>query len=107
MVNSKEFLVNAINSGVAYLKKFEKSTSEWQDTSVSITTELVEGANEAYLKKAEAQYEADMKKIDRKDAQYDTQIAKCENERRAIKEEIETLKNVAKENVDRTFKLFS
>ena len=59
------------------------------------------------VKKAEAEYEADMKKINRKDKQYDTELAACETERNAIKEECDTLKNVAKENVDRTFKLFS
>ena len=59
------------------------------------------------LKKAEAQYEADMKKFDKKDRYYDTEIAKCENERSAIINELDSLKNVAKENVDRTFKLFS
>ena len=48
-----------------------------------------------------------MKKIDNKDKKYDTDLAALETERNAVKEEMETLKTVAKENVERTFKLFS
>ena len=47
-----------------------------------------------------------MRKIDAKDKQYDIELARLENERNAIKTEMETLKTVAKDNVDRTFKLF-
>ena len=59
------------------------------------------------LKKAEAKYEADMRKIDAKDKKFDTDLAAMEQERNAIKTEMETLKTVAKDNVDRTFRLFS
>ena len=52
-------------------------------------------------------YEADMRKINAKDKKFDTDLAAMEAERNAIKTEMETLKTVAKDNVDRTFKLFS
>ena len=48
-----------------------------------------------------------MKEINKKDTKYDTQLSACETERNAIKEEVDSLKNVIKDNVDRTFKLFS
>ena len=48
-----------------------------------------------------------MKKIDNKDRKFDTDLAALDTERNAIKQEMETLKTVAKENVERTFKLFS
>jgi len=41
-----------------------------------------------------------------KDRKYDYDLAALDNERNAIKNEMETLKTVAKDNVDRTFKLF-
>ena len=78
-----------------------------QLTSVATNTGLREVSDETNLKKAEAKYEADMKKIDNKDKKYDTDLAALETERNAVKEEMETLKTVAKENVERTFKLFS
>ena len=127
--SKKEYLINMLESG-AVLTTFDPtkvseleglSEEEIQNmddyaynklvgiehTSVAVETSLREVSNEENLKKAEAQYEADMKKIDRKDARYDTQLAACDNERNAIKAEMDTLKNVAKDNVDRTFKLFS
>ena len=48
-----------------------------------------------------------MKRIDMKDRRYDAELAKFETERNAVKQEMDTLKTVAKDNVDRTFKLFS
>jgi hypothetical protein len=48
-----------------------------------------------------------MKRIDAKDTKYDTELAALDTERNAVKNEMETLQSVAKENVERTFKLFS
>jgi len=77
------------------------------NTNVAVETHLQEVADEKNLKKAEAKYEADMRRIDFKDRQYDRELAALDAERNAIKNEMETLKTVAKDNVDRTFKLFS
>ena len=77
------------------------------ETSVAINTSLQEVTDEVKLRKAEAKYEADMKRIDMKDRRYDTELAALDNERNAIKQEMETLKTVAKDNVERTFKIFS
>ena len=76
-------------------------------TNVATDTSLQEVSDELDLKKAEAKYEADMRKIDAKDKKFDTDLAALEQERNAIKTEMDTLKTVAKDNVDRTFKLFS
>ena len=77
------------------------------ETSVATNTNLQEVTDTSLLKKAEAKYESDMKKIDLKDRKYDSDLAALDAERNAIKQEMETLKTVAKENVERTFKLFS
>lgn len=95
---------NNKGEGVDVYNEFFKVFS---DTSVSTSTKLQEVSDEVGLKKAEAQYEADMNKINKKDTRFDTELAQLETERNAIKEEIEALKNVAKENVDRTFKIFT
>ncbi|MCD8377843.1 MAG: hypothetical protein LUB59_03550 [Candidatus Gastranaerophilales bacterium] len=114
--NVSEVITNLINSGDVTLVEadtdgtFAKETDEDFanfETSVSTNTGLQEVSDEIALKKAEAQYEADMKKIDNKDTKYDTDLAALETERNAIKQEMETLETVAKDNVERTFKLFS
>ncbi len=99
--DNQKGIMNLINSGNVILVDAKG------ETSVSTNTALREVTDETELKKAEAKYEADMKKIDMKDRKYDTDLAALDAERNAIKQEMETLKTVAKENVDRTFKLFS
>ena len=109
-------ITNIINSGEVTIVDKGDETSFRQgtatdfadfETSVSTNTGLQEVSDEVLLRKAEAKYEADMKKIDNKDRKYDTDLAALDTERNAIKQEMETLKTVAKENVERTFKLFS
>ena len=78
-----------------------------EETNVATNTDFQEVSDETALKKAEAKYEADMRKINNKDKKFDTELAALESERNAIKTEIDTLKSVAKDNVDRTYKLFS
>ena len=106
--NSPEVLRNLVEAGFIIFEKPD-TTSETGFTEVNIATDtsLQEVSDEVELKKAEAKYEADMRKINQKDKKFDTDLAAMDAERNAIKTEMDTLKTVAKENVDRTFKLFS
>ena len=121
--NFETALTNVINSGYVTIvqardqgmpKDFTATATDADrlyftdcETSISTNTGLQEVTDEVELKKAEAKYEADMKRIDMKDRKYDSDLAALETERNAIKQEIDTLKTVAKDNVERTFKLFS
>jgi len=102
-----QWFTNMVNAGELFIFDADDTTGELTQVSVATDTKLREVSNETKLRKAEAKYEADMKKIDNKDKKYDTDLAALETERNALKEEMETLKTVAKENVERTFKLFS
>ena len=104
--SSTEWLTNMVNSGTAIFSQLDRTTQKPFETNVATNVLLQEVSDEVELKKAEAEYEADMRKIDSKDKRYDVELAHLENERNAIKTEIDTLKTVAKDNVDRTFKLF-
>ena len=109
-------ITNLINSGdvtiVTKRKDEDRFANQTEfdfadyETSVATNTGLQEVTDEVNLRKAEAKYEADMKKIDMKDRKYDTDLAALDTERNAVKQEMDTLKTVAKENVERTFKLF-
>ena len=101
-----EWLTNLVNSGFVTIQKKDED-GNFFDTSVSTDTHLQEVADETGLRKAEAKYEADMRRIDNKDKKFDYDLAALDNERNAIKQEMETLQTVAKNNVERTFKLFS
>ena len=107
--DSTEWLSNVISEGFAMLGEVEvmdNNSIVIYDTSVAVNTNLQEVENYINIRKCEAKYEADMKRIDLKDRKYDTDLCAIENERNAIKQEIETLKTVAKENTERTIKLF-
>ena len=104
--NSTEWLTNMITAGAIIISKPD-SKGNFFETSVATDTGLQEVSDETLLRKAEAKYEADMRKINMKDRKYDTDLAALDTERNAIKSEMETLKTVAKDNVERTFKLFS
>ena len=106
---SRKAIANLINSGefVLLYKDAPAVPDEEDFTSISTNTNLQEVNDESDIRKAEAKYEADMKRIDVKDRKFDTDLAAIDNERNAIKQEMETLKTVAKDNVERTFKLFS
>ena len=114
--NFEDVITNIINSGQVTIVSAKNDGTFAQptdadynryETSVATNTNLQEVTDSSELKKAEAKYEADMKKIDNKDRKYDSDLAALDTERNAIKQEMETLKTVAKENVERTFKLFS
>ena len=119
-VHSNDFetvLTNIIQSGeVTIVAKdmvnnvfYQPTDQEFHlfETSIATNTNLQEVKDESELRRAEAKYEADMRKIDNKERKYDADLATFDNERNAIKQEMDTLKSVAKENVERTFKIFS
>ncbi|MCR5266375.1 MAG: hypothetical protein K6E29_07255, partial [Cyanobacteria bacterium RUI128] len=108
LAEDPEYLNNLFANGAFVLIDYSKGLGDdMTHTSVSVETNLREVEDETNLRKAEAKYEADMRKIDHKDRRYDTELAALDAERNAIKSEMETLKTVAKDNVERTFKLFS
>ena len=121
LTNVEQIITNLINTGDVVIVEKQKNASgalefptngsvtdiDRYETSIAINTNLQEVPDESQLRKAEAKYEADMRKIDAKDRKYDADLAALDTERNAIKSEMETLKTVARDNVERTFKLFS
>lgn len=59
------------------------------------------------LAKAEAEYEHDLKQIDQKDKKYDLELSKLDTERNALNTELESVKKVISDNIERTFGIFS
>ncbi len=106
-LNDYVWVKNTIEAGVVIIKEFNKKENLFDDTSVPTNTNLKEVQDKSILRKAEADFEANMKKIDMKERKYDQDLTKLDAERNAIKSEIDTLKKVIQENVDRTFKLFT
>ncbi len=75
------------------------------DTNLSFTP--TSSIDKAALAKAEAEYEHTLKVIDRKDKKYDLDLSKLDTERNALDKQREGIEKVIKDNVDRTFGIFS
>jgi len=108
LAKNKDFLNNHLTTNQSILIDWElyNKGEENPETSVATNTFFQEVDDEKELRKAEAKYEADMRRIDMKDRKYDYDLAALDAERNAVKQEMETLKTVARDNVERTFKLF-
>lgn len=57
--------------------------------------------------KAEAEYEHKTREINQKDKKFDMELSKLETERSALTTEYESVKKVTKDNIERTFGIFS
>lgn len=103
---------NVINSGRAILNIYTPTgmNKGWNETSVSTSIRenyLREAKDETDLKKAEAKYEHELNQIKKKDAKFDQDLQKLETERTALKTEMDSIKKVKDDNIERTFGIFS
>lgn len=110
--DSSEWLTNMLANGDVLLHKWDSEAGddgegEWTEVTVSNDLMLQEVQDDKELKKAEAVYEAETTRINRKDAQYDTLLSQTETERNAIKTEMDSLKQVRNDNIEKAFKCFS
>lgn len=80
-------------------------------TTVASDTYLAEtnttSIDKTALAKAEAEYEHDLKLIDKKDKRYDLELSKLDTERNALTTQIESVKKVISDNIERSFGIFS
>ena len=103
----RDLIYNAYAIITAEIYNPDTQSLDYQETSVATNTGLRENSNKEELAKAEAEYEAALRRIDKKEEQYDKDLAKMDQERKALTTELDTFKTCIKENIDRTFKIFS
>jgi len=111
-ITDNEWFNNMINSGTLILNMYNTDGPKkgWSETSVATSISnnyLKESQDEADLKKAEAKYEHELNQIKRKDAEFDKDLQKLETERTALKTEMDSIKKVKDDNIERTFGIFS
>lgn len=106
------WLNNMVTAGLITIQVFNDtgSKNQWSDTNVATSTNenyLQNMQNEKDLKKAEAKYEHDLSIVNKKDQKFDTELSKLETERKSITTEMDSIKQVKDDNIDRTFGIFS
>ncbi len=108
------WLQNMVEAGLVTIQvwegEFGERNGKWADTSFATSTNnnhLQEVQDDTDKKKAEAKYEHEMRLINQKDKEYDTELSKLETERTAITTEMDAMKQVRDDNTERTFGIFS
>lgn len=108
--NASSWFNQKVKSGQFLIDVYNDSKKEWQETSVATSTNenyLLEVEDDKDLKKAEQEYEHELNKINTKDTNFDKDLSNLETERTSIKTEIDSIKKVRDDNVERTFGIFS
>ena len=104
------WLNNMVETGRVTINVYNSNKKEWQETNVATSTNtnyLQEVQDETDLKKAEAEYEYELDKINAKDTKFDQDLSKLETERSSITTEMESIQKVRDDNIERTFGIFS
>lgn len=112
--NNSEYITAMLQSGRWTIEKFGvdadgniilKGASVSSESSIAYTT--TSQIDKAALAKAEAEYEHALKQINKKDKQFDLALNKLETERNALTKQYESVQKVIKDNIDRSFGIFS
>ena len=107
-------LYEMIESGQFYLKGYSTITTADGVTkpvsgeiSVTANTNMAIESDTTELAKAEADYNAKTAKINRKEKLLDNDLKALDTEHSALNTEMDSIKSLIKDNVDKTFNLFS
>lgn len=107
LLDKSDWVNTCIKEGWILVQVFDTFENKFIDTSPAVDSRLETVPDTQWIKKAEATYEADMKKINAKETKIDTELQEIEADRTAVKTEQDDLKQIIKDNVDLSFKLFS
>lgn len=112
--NDSEWLTTMIQCGqisISIIGEDDKGDMQFGATSpssdISLSYNTTSSIDSTAVKKAEAEYEHKLSEIQRKDKKFDLELSKLETERDALDKQREGLKKVIKDNVERTFGIFS
>lgn len=106
-----EWLNAMVKSGLVSISCRERGVDKaFEETSVSTSigrNYLQEEQDDSKVKKAEAEYEHELKVINSKDKKYDNKLNKLETERTALKTEQDAYSTMIKDNIEKTMSIFS
>ena len=112
--NDPEWLTSMVQCGlitIDMVKEDDKGNTVFNGTSPSSDTSLkyadTTSVDTTAAKKAEAKYENTLKQIQVKDKRFDLSLSKLDAEREALTKQRDSLKTVIKENIEKSFGIFS
>lgn len=106
LASSAEWIKFAFESGLVTLEQVDGSNT-WNSTTYSNCSDITEQTNNTAVTIAEAEYTAQMNKIQNKDKMYDLELKNIDTEHNSLQTEYESIKNAVDKNIERTFKIYS
>ncbi len=106
LASSTEWIKFALESGLVTLEQVDGSKN-WNTTTYSNCSDITEQTNNTALTIAEAEYNAQMNKIQNKDKMYDLELKNIDTEHNSLQTEYESIKGAIDKNIERTFKIYS
>lgn len=106
LASSTEWIKFAFDSGLVTLEQVDGSNT-WNSTTYSNCSDITEQTNSTAVTIAEAEYTAQMTKIQNKDKMYDLELKNIDTEHNSLQTEYESIKGAIDKNIERTFKIYS
>lgn len=107
-VMDPEYLHMMITTGEYYIQAIENPEKpEWKEISWQGSNHITEVYDTSDDAAAEAQYEADMRALEKKDKILELRLEQVETEEKSVETEIETVKGVIDKNIENSFKTFA
>ncbi|MGN1153795.1 MAG: hypothetical protein ACI4S3_07175 [Candidatus Gastranaerophilaceae bacterium] len=104
-VEKGELIINAMQSTKDNVA--DKKINIFAQTNMAVDTNLSIATDELTVSRAAADYEQKVENIHQKDKQLDLRLTRIENEHNALKTEYETVKDLVKKNIERSYKTFN
>ncbi|MCD7780365.1 MAG: hypothetical protein LUH05_06815, partial [Candidatus Gastranaerophilales bacterium] len=103
-----EYLQEMLTSGQWLLEKVSTSDeSGWESIVWQGSTEISEIYDTSDDAAAEAEYESDMKALEKRDKILELRLEQIETEQSSVEKEMESIKTVIDKNIEDSFKTFS
>lgn len=96
-----------LKSGELLLETFSKTAGKFVSTSLSEDGCIQEVKDETAIAIAQANYEQDLKDVERLDSRYDLQLRRLDTEHNTLQQEYESVKGVIQKNVEKSFGTFA
>ncbi len=103
--NDPTWLYQAVESGQFRIE--QQTTEGWKETSTSSNTQIAIQSDDTNLARAEAEYNADTAKINKKEKKLDQQMKEMDTEHSALSTEYDSVKSLISDNISKSFQLFS
>jgi hypothetical protein len=102
-----EWLFEQLQLANVFIQKYDVNKDVWEDYSYTSSSIFTTEDDDTNVAQAEAKYEYTMSEIQQKDKRFDLELDNINTEHQAVKTEMDSVKSVINDNVQKSFTIFS